>query len=73
MHFNSIVSLIRLGKFYSKVKSQFDIEKKSLFNCMTYYFLISHLISLSKTHVFNVKSSIYKKECNNLVLTKLEY
>jgi hypothetical protein len=38
MHFNSIESLIRLIKFYRKVLSQFDVEKKSPFNCMTYYF-----------------------------------
>jgi hypothetical protein len=36
----------------NSVFSQFDIERKSVFNCMTYYFAISHAICLSETHVF---------------------
>jgi hypothetical protein len=49
MHFNSIANLIRLWKFYSKVLSQFDIERNSVFIFMTYYFSISHFISLSES------------------------
>jgi hypothetical protein len=56
------------------VLSQFDIERKSLFNCMTYYFAISHAISLSGTlsgtHYFHVKAclKIYEEISHNLVL-----
>ncbi len=35
-----------------KILSQFDIERNSLFICMTYYFAISHFISLSERYVF---------------------
>jgi hypothetical protein len=54
---NSIVSLIRLIKFI-QVLSLFDIEKDSLFSCMTYYFLISHFISFNERHVFNAKACL---------------
>ncbi len=42
-------------QIYLKVLSQFDIEKDSLFSCMTYYFLISHFISFNERLVFNAK------------------
>jgi hypothetical protein len=48
----------KFGKTYSEVLSQFDIERKSLFNCTTYYFAISHAISLSETHYFHVKACL---------------
>jgi hypothetical protein len=53
MHFDSIVSLMR-DKIYLKILSQFDIEKDSLFSCMT-FFLINHFISFDERHVFNAK------------------
>jgi hypothetical protein len=40
------------------VLSQFGIERKSLFNCMNYYFVISHFISLSEAHYFHVKACL---------------
>ncbi len=51
MHMNSIVSLIRLIKFYSKVLSKFDIESDSPSVCMTYYFL-------NERHIFNAKTCL---------------
>ncbi len=57
VHMSSIISLIRL-KIYLKVLSQFDIEKDSLFSCMTYYFLINHFIRFSQRHVFNAKACL---------------
>ncbi len=35
----------------NSVLSQFDFERKSLFNCMTYYFAISHTIQVK--HIFS--------------------
>jgi hypothetical protein len=55
---------------YSQVLSQFDIERKSLFNCMTYYIAISHAISLNGTHYFHMKAclKICEEISHNLVL-----
>jgi hypothetical protein len=58
MHFTSIVSLIRLWKFYSKVLSQFDFKRDLLLICLTYYSLISHFITLIERHVFDVKACL---------------
>ncbi len=41
-----------------QVLSQLNIERGSLFIYMTYYFLISHFISLIERHVFSVKACL---------------
>jgi hypothetical protein len=72
VHLDSMVSLMWHQILFKSLITIWYL-KNQLFICMTYYFLISHFISLIERHVFNVKVylKIFEQILDNLLFKSL--